>query len=253
MLEDAQQMLPMKVALHARRIVVDAERQIGGVGDVEEEALDVGFRRADIGGRRQDGAVGAVVLGEADIGDRRLGVVAGAAEEDRHARRLHLGGLDDDLLLFFGRQHRGLAGRAHDQHRRRAALFLEFEQRAKRGEIDRAVLVERRDQRDERACQQFLRHCCLHSASRTTIARVQLEWIHASGRPRRSSISDAHARLPAAANTGGVKARTGTAAAPALDLDQGGERAGALGERRRADVEGEHVGIAMPLGLARCA
>ena len=37
-LEDAQQMVPVQVALHPRRIVVDAERQIGGVGDVKEEA-----------------------------------------------------------------------------------------------------------------------------------------------------------------------------------------------------------------------
>ena len=35
-----------EIALHSRRIVVDAERQVGGVGDVEEEPLDVGFRRA---------------------------------------------------------------------------------------------------------------------------------------------------------------------------------------------------------------
>ena len=85
MLEDAQQMIPVQVALHPRRVVVDAERQVGGVGDVEEEALDVGLRRADVGGRGQDRAVGAVVLGELDVGDGRFGVVAGAAEEDRHA------------------------------------------------------------------------------------------------------------------------------------------------------------------------
>src|SRR5262245_34519521 len=36
---------------------------------------------------------------------------------------------------------------------------------------------------------------------------------------------------------------------PALDLDQRGERARALRERRGADVEGEHVGIAVPLGF----
>ena len=85
MLEDAQQVVPVQVALHPRRIVVDAERQVGGVGDVEEEALDVVFRRADIGRCGQDRAVGAVVLGEPDVGDGRFGVVAGAAVEDRHA------------------------------------------------------------------------------------------------------------------------------------------------------------------------
>ena len=38
---------------------------------------------------------------------------------------------------------------------------------------------------------------------------------------------------------------------PALDLDQSGERARPLRERRRADVEGKHVGIAVPLGRSR--
>ena len=140
-----------EVALHPRRIVVDAERQVGGIGDVEEEPLDVGFRRADIGRRGQDRAVAAVVLGEAHIGDGRFGVVAGAAEEDRHFCRLHLRRLDDDLLLLLGRQHGGLAGRAHDQHRLGAVLLLEPQQGLERREIHRAVLVERRDQRDERA------------------------------------------------------------------------------------------------------
>ena len=65
-------------------------------------------------------------------------------------RRLHLRALDDDLLLLLGREHRGLAGRAHDQHRRGAVVLLELEQRAERREVDRAVLVERRDHRDER-------------------------------------------------------------------------------------------------------
>src|SRR5215510_16482458 len=37
---------------------------------------------------------------------------------------------------------------------------------------------------------------------------------------------------------------------PALDFDERGERARALRERRGADVEGEHVGIAVPLGFA---
>src|SRR6516165_9253520 len=54
MLEDAKELLPMQVALHPRRVVVDAERQIARVRHVEEEALDVAFRRADIGRRRQD-------------------------------------------------------------------------------------------------------------------------------------------------------------------------------------------------------
>ena len=71
MLEDAQQMLPVQIALHPGRIVVDAERQIGRIGDVEEEALDVGLRRTDIGRRSQDRAVGAVVLGK-----RTLAIVA---------------------------------------------------------------------------------------------------------------------------------------------------------------------------------
>ena len=115
----------MQITLHARRVVVDAERQVGGIGNVEKEALDVAFRRADIGGSCQYRAVGAVVLGEADSVDGRLCVVAGAAEEDRQARRLHLGGLDDDGLLFLRRKHRGLAGRAHDQHRGRALILLE--------------------------------------------------------------------------------------------------------------------------------
>ena len=74
-LEDAQQMVPVQVALHPRRIVVDAERQVGGVRDVEEEALDVVFRRADIGRRGEDRAVGAVVLGEAHVGDGRVSVL----------------------------------------------------------------------------------------------------------------------------------------------------------------------------------
>ena len=30
MFEDSQQMIPMQIALHARGVVVDAERQIGG-------------------------------------------------------------------------------------------------------------------------------------------------------------------------------------------------------------------------------
>jgi hypothetical protein len=54
----------MQIALHPRRVVVDAERQVGRVGDVEEEAFDIGLGRADIGRRGKDGAVGAVVLGE---------------------------------------------------------------------------------------------------------------------------------------------------------------------------------------------
>ena len=38
---------------------------------------------------------------------------------------------------------------------------------------------------------------------------------------------------------------------PALDLDQRGERARPLRERRGADVERKHVGIAVPLGRSR--
>src|SRR5919204_2445514 len=37
---------------------------------------------------------------------------------------------------------------------------------------------------------------------------------------------------------------------PALDLDQRGERTGTLAQGRRADVEGQHVGVAVPLRLA---
>ena len=150
MLEDAQQVVPVQVALHPRRVVVDAERQVGGVGDVEEKSLDIVLGRADIGGGGQDGAVGAIVFGEPHIVDRCLGVVAGAAEEDRHAAGLHFRGLDDDLFLFFRREHGSLAGRAHDQDRGGAVVGLKFQQRSERLEIDRAVLVERRDQGDER-------------------------------------------------------------------------------------------------------
>src|SRR4029453_18069295 len=65
-LEDAQQVIPVQIALHPRRVVVDAERQVGGIGNIEEEALDVGLGGADVGGSRKDGAVSAVVLGEPD-------------------------------------------------------------------------------------------------------------------------------------------------------------------------------------------
>jgi hypothetical protein len=64
-------------------------------------------------------------------------------------RRLHLDGFDDDFLSFLRREHRGLASRPHDQHRRRAVPLLKFEQRRERGEVHRAVLIERRDQRNE--------------------------------------------------------------------------------------------------------
>ena len=161
MLEDAQQLIPIEIALHPRWIVVDAERQIGCVGNFEEEALDIALRRADIRGCCEDRAVRAVIFGKSDGGDRCLGVVAGAAEEDRHGWRLHLRGLNDDFLSFFRREHRGFAGRAHDQHRRRAVRLLEFEQRRKGGKIDRAVFVERRDQRNERARRPLFIHCDL--------------------------------------------------------------------------------------------
>src|SRR5262249_26009613 len=46
-----------------------------------------------------------------------------------------------------------------------AVLLVEGEQRAERAEIHRAVLVERGDQRNERACQ-LLRHCSLHPGFR---------------------------------------------------------------------------------------
>ena len=39
----------MQVALYPRRIVVDAERQIGRIRDVEEEALDIGTSRLSQG------------------------------------------------------------------------------------------------------------------------------------------------------------------------------------------------------------
>src|SRR5271165_5557269 len=97
MLEDAQQMIPMKIALHPRRIVVDAERQIGCVRNVKKKALDVILGGTDIGGCRQDRAVSTVIHGKTYIRYGGLRIVAGCAEEDRHARRLHLGGLDNDV------------------------------------------------------------------------------------------------------------------------------------------------------------
>ena len=150
-LEDAQQVVPVQVALHPRRVVVDAERQIGGVGDVEEEALDVGLRRADVGRRSQDGAVSSVILGEPDVGNGGFGVVAGAAE-DKGVAAVFILAVSTMIFFFSSRgEHGGLAGRAHDKGRRGAVVSLELEQRAERLEVDRAVLVERRDQGDRRA------------------------------------------------------------------------------------------------------
>ena len=159
MLEDAQQVIPVQVALHPRRIVVDAERQVGGVGDVEEEALDVGLRRADIGGRRKDRAVGAVVLGEPDIGDGRLGVVAGAAEEDRHRGRSSSSRVS--TMIFFFSSGESIEVSPVEPMIRIARVpwsCWNLSRRAKRREVDRAVLVERRDQGDERAGQLLARH-----------------------------------------------------------------------------------------------
>ena len=82
-LEDSQQALPVQIALHARRIVVDAEREICCVGDIEEKSLDVRLGRADIGGRCQDSAIGAVFLGKPHILDRRRSIVAGCAKEEQ--------------------------------------------------------------------------------------------------------------------------------------------------------------------------
>ena len=129
-LEDAQQVIPVQIALHPRRIVVDAERQIGGVGNIEEEAARCRprarrYRRAPPGWRRR----------------RRCPWRTGHWRWSsryccRCSRRrsacggLHLRGLDDDLLLLLRRQHRAFAGRAHDQDCGGAVVLLEFEQRA---------------------------------------------------------------------------------------------------------------------------
>ena len=59
-------------AFDPRRVVVDAERQVGRISHVKEEALDIAFRRADIGGRGQDRAVRPVVLGEDGVIGRQL-------------------------------------------------------------------------------------------------------------------------------------------------------------------------------------
>ncbi len=55
----------------------------------------------------------------------------------------------------------------------------------------------------------------------------------------------------AVASSGGANTRTaGTGAVPSLDLDERSERARALRQWRSADVEREHIGIAVTLGLA---
>jgi hypothetical protein len=149
--EEAEQRLGAEVGLHARGVVVDAERQVHRVGHLEEVRLDVRLRAAHVRRRREDGSVGAVRLGEADVLDRRARVVPGAAVEERHAVRLHRRGADDDLLALGLGEHRHLARRAHDQHGARAVLALELEQRAERAVVRPAAVVERRDQRDERA------------------------------------------------------------------------------------------------------
>ena len=142
------------------------------------------LRRADIGGRRQDGAVGAVVLGEADVGDGRLGVVAGAAEEDRHARRSSSSRVSTMILLLLLRgEHRGLAGRAHDQHCADVPLSSwNLSRVRKRGEIHRAVLVERGDQGNERAGQQLRStSSCLHFQFPQSQRIVSCDWSVAIG------------------------------------------------------------------------
>ena len=108
--EEAQEPRPVQVGLDARGVIVDPERQIGGVGDVEEEALGVVLGRADVRRRSEDGAVRAVVTGEADVGDGRLGAGAGATVEERHPPRLHPRRFDDDLPPLLRGEHRRLAG-----------------------------------------------------------------------------------------------------------------------------------------------
>ena len=133
MFEDAQQIVPMQVALHPRRIVVDAKRQIGRVGDVEEEALDVGFRCADISGRGKNRAVGAVVLGESDTSAMVESVLLPVQPKKIGIFAVFILAVSTMICFFSsGDKHRRFPGRPHDQNGRGAVIFMKLEQRSKR-------------------------------------------------------------------------------------------------------------------------
>ncbi len=173
-LEDAQQLVPVQVALDPGRVVVDAQRQVGGVGHFEEIGFGVGFGGADIGRRGQDRAVGAVGARELQVVDGGIGVVAGAAVEQLHPAGLHLGRLDDHLAPFFGRQQRDFTGGAHDQHGGGAVVFLELQQAAEGAEIDAAVAIERRDDGDEGPLDFHFAHDLLHMRMDCSIKKARL-------------------------------------------------------------------------------
>ena len=148
-LEDANQVIPVQVALDARRVVVNSQRQVGRIGHFHEVILDGIFRCADIGWRRQDGTVGAIGARKTQVVDGGLRVVAGAAVEELHVAGFHLGRFDDNLVALQLRQHGHFAGRTHEQQGTGAVLRMPLDQGTKTLEIDAAVLVEGRDERNK--------------------------------------------------------------------------------------------------------
>ena len=153
-----QQVVPMQVRLHARGVVVDADRQVHRIGAFGEIGLDVVLGGADISGGGEDRAIGAGRLGVPQVLDRRGGGRPGAAVEELHAAVLHGGRLLADRPPFLGRQHRDLAGRSHDEDGGGAIGRMPVEQRAEGAEIDAAIGVEGGDESDEGALDTHLRH-----------------------------------------------------------------------------------------------
>jgi hypothetical protein len=148
----------LEVRADPRRVVVEAERDGRGIGDVEAELHDVGIGRADIGRGRDDRAVRALRRRLFDIGDGGVGRRAGAAVIEMHLACAHLHGLAHDGVALFRAQHGDLAGGSHEQDGRRAVFRVKLYQRAEAFEVDGAVLVHRRDKGDEGAFNQCAGH-----------------------------------------------------------------------------------------------
>ncbi len=145
-----QQVVPVQVGLHARRVVVEAHRQVGAVQHLQRIVGDRGVVGADVGGRGDDRAVGAFGLGVAHVVDGARGVVAGAAIVYEHGAGLHLRRLRDDGAAFLGAEHRDFAGRSHDQHRLGAVLGVPVQEGTEALEVDGPVFVHRGDKGHER-------------------------------------------------------------------------------------------------------
>jgi hypothetical protein len=111
MLEQSQQMIPVKIGLYARRVVVDPQRQVHRVRHLEVERLDVGLSGANVGWGGDDRAVRAVRAvrsGELDVGDHLARVRAGASIEESHSAGAPSHRFHDELSFFNCRQQRGL-------------------------------------------------------------------------------------------------------------------------------------------------